>query len=102
MANNLKELDVDVQRTITEASSETSIHIKKVSTGSTQKIKQVSQGGITELEYPAYDGAYEATPSSEEQVFATAQTSMLEDFTVHKTPYSEVSNPEGGYTATIL
>lgn len=102
MANNLKELDVDVKQKLSNASSETQIHVKTISTGGYQRISQVSQGGITELEYPAYDGEYEATPTSEEQVFATAQTSMLQDFTVHKTPYSEVSNPEGGYTATIL
>lgn len=102
MANNLKELDVDVQRKIAEASSEAAIHVKAITTGSKQKIKEVSQGGIIELEYPPYEGEYEATPTLEEQVFATKETSMLQDFTVHETPVSEVINEQGGYTLTIL
>ena len=100
--NRLKELDVDIKRNLKKTSSETNVHIKSISTGFSQNIKQVDQGGIIELEYPAYDGVYEATPTTEEQVFATAEKSMLQDFTVHATPYSEVSNPQGGETVTIL
>lgn len=100
--NNLKEIEVDVIHKVSEISSENQIHVKRITTGGTEKIPQVSQGGINILTYPAYEGEYEATPTAEEQVFSTEGTSMLSDFTVHATPYSEVSNPEGGETVTIL
>lgn len=51
---------------------------------------------------PEYDGSYEATPTAEIQIFATANKKMNDNFTVNATPYSEVSNLSGGYTATIL
>ena len=102
MANNIAQLDVDVKRKVSSISGGTQIHVKTVSTGKTERIAQIDQGGVIELDYPVYDGPYEATPTTEDQVFATKETSMTDDFTVKATPYSEVSNPEGGYTATIL
>lgn len=103
MANNLKELDVDVIRKVTKTSSENQIHIVAIKTGEVRKTPQVEQGGIIELEYPPYSGEYEATPTSSDQIFPTKDTSMLDDFTVKATPYSETSTTgTTGYTATIL
>ena len=49
-----------------------------------------------------YHGAYEVTPTSSEQYLYTANSILTQNVTVHATPYAEVSNEEGGYTATIL
>lgn len=53
-------------------------------------------------EYPRYTGEYEATPSTQTQIFTTRYTVLSSDFTVNATPYSEVSNEQGGHTVTIL
>ena len=50
----------------------------------------------------AYEGTYEVTPTDYEQYLYTANKLLENNVTVHKTPYSEVSNVSGGYTATIL
>lgn len=49
-----------------------------------------------------YDGTYEVTPTDYEQYLFTTNKLLENNVTVHKTPYSEVSNISGGYTATIL
>lgn len=61
---------------------------------------EVGTQGISS-KYPEYLGPYEATPKTEDQVFATNKTSMENDFTVFKIPYQEVSNPQGGETVII-
>lgn len=64
--------------------------------GFSEKI-QVTEGG----EYPFYDGEYEVTPSTEEQVLKTANKSLNEDIKIKTIPYFEVSNNAGGTTVTI-
>lgn len=49
-----------------------------------------------------YDGAYEVTPSKDEEILETKNKKLINDITVHAVPYSEVSNISGGYTVTIL
>ena len=48
-----------------------------------------------------YDGSYEATPTMEEQVLHTRSKTMRDDVTVHAIPYTQTTNPSGGYTAII-
>lgn len=51
---------------------------------------------------PDYDGEYVITPkTSEEQVLPTKNKSMIDDLTVEKVPYEEVTNLGGGLTAVI-
>lgn len=38
------------------------------------------------VDYPAYDGPYEATPTRETQVFLTQNKRMTSDFTVNPIP----------------
>ena len=49
-----------------------------------------------------YDGAYEITPTSYEQMLPTKHKTLIKNVVVHKTPYYETTNEAGGYTATIL
>ena len=49
-----------------------------------------------------YHGSYEVTPSNSEQTLQTKDKILLNNVTVHKTPYYEVSNIYGGKTVTIL
>ena len=51
--------------------------------------------------YPEYEGVYDVTPSETAQILRTRETSMEADITVQAIPFAEVSNPAGGYTATI-
>lgn len=51
--------------------------------------------------YEEYDGAYEATPTTEEQTLATKGYAMRKDVRFHAVPYSEVQNLGGGLTANI-
>lgn len=50
---------------------------------------------------PYYDGDYNVVPKVTSQVLSTKNKSMRNDVTVEEIPYSEVSNPQGGLTATI-
>lgn len=50
---------------------------------------------------PYFDGPYEVTPKVSEIVLGTKNKSMADDVTIFQIPYSEVSNPQGGYTVTI-
>lgn len=59
----------------------------------------IDEGGGSPLPY--YDGAYEVTPRKVEQVLETKNKSMREDLVVDPITYLEVSNPQGGKTATI-
>ena len=46
-----------------------------------------------------YTGPYEVTWS--EKIFSTEGKKLTDDISVHAIPYSEVTNPAGGITATI-
>ena len=48
-----------------------------------------------------YDGAYEVTPTTEEQVLPTARRTLAGDVTVHEIPYLATSNESGGITVSI-
>lgn len=48
-----------------------------------------------------YEGEYEVIPSREAQILETGQKFMAEDVMVHKIPFHEVSNLNGGTTITI-
>ena len=48
-----------------------------------------------------YTGSYEATPTMAEQVLPTRSKTMRDDVTVHAIPFTQTSNPSGGYTAII-
>ncbi len=51
---------------------------------------------------PMYPGPYEVTPRAyADQVLSTNHMGMSQDLTVKEIPYSEVSNPQGGYTINI-
>lgn len=50
---------------------------------------------------PYYDGPYQVTPRKVEQVLDTKNKSMRDDIVVDPITYLEVSNPQGGKTATI-
>lgn len=56
---------------------------------------------IQAIKGPFYDGEYEVTPSTEEQILKTANKSLNEDIKVKNIPYFEVSNNAGGITVTI-
>lgn len=52
--------------------------------------------------YPPYTGPTEATPDAyDEQVLFTKDKVLKTNITLHKVPYTEVSNPHGGLTARI-
>lgn len=48
-----------------------------------------------------YTGEYVVTPSTETQTLYTTNKTLVNDVTVKSIPYSSVTNPSGGYTATI-
>lgn len=48
-----------------------------------------------------YTGSYEVTPTMAEQVLPTRSKTMRDDVTVHAVPFTQTSNPSGGYTAII-
>lgn len=60
---------------------------------------EINEGGGSPLPY--YEGSYEVTPRKIEQILETKNKSMLDDVTVNAINYSEVTNPQGGKTATI-
>lgn len=66
------------------------------------KILKVVDGEWAAADLPVYEGAYEITPSAEnEQTLNTAQTFMDADVVVNKIPYAEVTNTSNGKTVTI-
>lgn len=52
-------------------------------------------------EFEAYEGKYEATPKVSQQVVATAQKFMKQDFVVKAIPYYETTNNQNGITVSI-
>lgn len=57
-------------------------------------------GTVVYADVDEYTGAYEADALFSEQVFATSQKRMVDDFTVHAINYTEAPN-ESGITLTI-
>lgn len=51
--------------------------------------------------YPVYDGAYEVTPTFQEQSLSTADKVLKEDVTIKAIPRYDVSNEAGGITTYI-
>ena len=50
---------------------------------------------------PPYEGDYQVTPRTSQQVLPTKDLQMLDDVTVFEIPFASVSNPDGGLTVTI-
>ena len=61
-----------------------------------EAVSGVLSGGVP------FDGPYEVTPTSGEQVLPTRSKTMGDDLTVHAVPCSATSNDAGGYTFSIL
>ena len=59
----------------------------------------VSVNNSEEIE--AYEGDYEITPTTKEQILETADKKMKQDLTVKAIPFVEVSNTSGGKTVII-
>ena len=51
--------------------------------------------------YETYTGDYIVIPTAVAQVLDTDHKLLLDDVTVTAIPYTEVSNPSGGYTVSI-
>lgn len=56
---------------------------------------------VTPIEGDMYDGAYQAIPTFEDQVFLTKNKTMRNDFEVVQIPVSRTANPQGGNTVFI-
>lgn len=54
-----------------------------------------------ELNYPMYEGPYDAMPTVEGLKLATRRRSMSKDVSVEPIPIGSVSNSSGGRTVTI-
>lgn len=54
-----------------------------------------------ELNYPMYEGPYDATPTVDGLKLATRRRSMSKDVSVEPIPIGSVSNSSGGRTVTI-
>lgn len=67
-----------------------------------QNLKGFAAASMAYSDLEVYDGVYEVTPTAREQILHTINKKMEDNVTIHKTPYSEVSNEYGGYTVTIL
>ena len=68
--------------------------------------KNAKIGGLEDSVFtyqaPVYDGEYNVIPKAyEEQVLQTKEKTLLENVTVQKVPYYEVSNTSGGNTVNI-
>ena len=59
----------------------------------------IEEGGGSPLPY--YNGSYSVVPRKIEQVLETKNKSMRDDVTIDPINYAEVTNPQGGKTATI-
>lgn len=68
--------------------------------------KNAKIGGLEDSVFtyqaPVYEGEYNVIPKAyEEQVLQTKEKTLLENVTVQKVPYYEVSNSSGGNTVNI-
>jgi hypothetical protein len=86
--------------------SQTTVRVEtaKARVGITVK-KETPTMGITVVRgesVPKYTGTYEVIPQAWQDVsLETAGKKMEQDVTVHKIPYYETSNPQGGMTVYI-
>lgn len=81
---------------------ENSSDLPEVTNEDEGKILQVVGGKWAKASLPVYDGAYEITPSIDnEQALNTAQTFMDADVVIKKIPVTKVSNTSGGNTVII-
>ena len=59
-------------------------------------------GAVFNYTAPVYDGPYEAVPKAyDAQVLKTKDRTMVDDVTVEKVPFYEVSNEAGGMTCYV-
>lgn len=72
-----------------------------VSESDNGKVMMVVDGKWAAGDLPLYDGAYEVTPSANDQTLYTAQKLLDSDVKVNKIPYTEVSNNSNGTTVII-
>lgn len=68
--------------------------------------KSVNIGGLEDsiftYQAPVYEGEYNVIPKAyEEQVLQTKEKTLLENVTVQKVPFYEISNAGGGTTVYI-
>lgn len=56
---------------------------------------------IGDLDYPMYEGPYDATPTVDGLTLATKRMSMSNDVNIEPIPIGSVSNASGGRTVTI-
>lgn len=56
---------------------------------------------VGELNYPMYEGPYDATPTVDGLKLATKRRSMSKDVSIEPIPIGSVSNTSGGRTVTI-
>ena len=61
--------------------------------------EDIAGGGSSE--YPDYDGPYDITPGVTGKELSTKDTILHRNVRVYDIPYTEVTNPKGGKTATI-
>lgn len=54
-----------------------------------------------DLDYPMYEGPYDATPTVDGLKLATKRRSMSKDVSIEPIPIGSVSNESGGRTVTI-
>lgn len=54
-----------------------------------------------DLDYPMYEGPYDATPTVSGLTLATKRRSMSKDVSIEPIPIGSVSNESGGRTVTI-
>lgn len=54
-----------------------------------------------ELNYPMYEGPYDATPTVDGLKLSTKRRSMSKDVNIEPIPIGSVSNSSGGRTVTI-
>ena len=97
--NNVKKLDERDELRARDIEVDTPIHVVSVDTGIELTVKQISQGGINYIK-DEYEGPYEVTPKTSEQVLPTKMKGMAKDVIVEAVPYIEVSN-ESGTTVII-
>lgn len=85
MANNLKELDVDILLEEHEVSGDVNIHIAEITSSESRNIVMVDQGGINQWA-PDYEGSYTVTPTQSTQTLPTADKNLAYDITVNPIP----------------
>lgn len=99
--------DGDGEWVIGGGGSAGNIDLPEITEADDGKVLMISGGKIVAAELPetqaeTYTGDYEVTPEADEDtVLQTAKKYLHSDITVKKIPFTEVTNPSGGATATI-